>query len=116
MVKFEEQFNKIQDKMTELNELLDSASLLEDGILDTDSIIDGVELPKKKKDKELFLKEKAKKIFPKLVNQIEQLDVALQGVGEYIDDIKSELEDKQDEISEIEDLQQEIEERKDALG
>jgi len=109
----EKKMQEISDTLDKLNGLLDEAYFFSDGVYN--ELSEGLDVPTKKKQREAFLKKKAVERFPEIVRQVEQLDVALQGVGLYIDEAKETLQSKMDALEEIAELQDELEQRKQEL-
>jgi DNA repair exonuclease SbcCD ATPase subunit len=109
---FQEKIDEISSQMDKLTDMLEVSGVFGDGILHPN---DEMELPKKKKEREAFLKQKAKERFPILVKNVQELDVALQGLGFFIDEAKGRLEDKQEALEDIEQMKEDIEQRKSEL-
>lgn len=112
MTKLDEHFLKISEKLNDLQELLDEADF--GGEVES-NLLEGIELPKKKKEREAFLIRTAREKFPKLMKDIDELNIALEGFELHLDTARDKIQDKIDALDEIEDLQQELEERKNAL-
>ena len=108
--KVEDKLRKIEGIIDNLYEELDTGHFFEDGI--TEELFGDTPLPKKKKERLEFLENAARKKFPKLVSEIESLDVAMQGVGVFIDRVKDNLDRKREVLEEIDQLQEEIEDKK----
>jgi hypothetical protein len=66
----------------------------------------------KKKEREAYLKKVAEERFPKLIKEIQGLNLAMEGVTLWVEEAKDELERQQDILNDIENLKDEIEDKK----
>lgn len=110
---FKKRLQDIDDEITKVKELVDQGWIFDGGILDEE---EALELPKKKKEKEAFLKAKATEKFPHLVKKVQELDVAFQGLTLFLDEAREKLEGLEEDIDDIESLQEELDERKEKLN
>ena len=106
----EQRIRKISDSLDSIHNLLQEAYFIEDGVWS--EISDNMILPKKKKEREELLRRLAKKNFPDVVSSIQELDASMQGIGLFVENVKSDLDSVYDELGDIESLQEEIEDKK----
>lgn len=111
--KTEQKIEKINVALSELEDLLDSCDFFSAEMVN--DLTKGEEIPKKKKDREAFLKERAVQRFPKIMSDIDSLDVSLQGIGVRLEEVRSKLNEDMEKLEDIESLQEEIEDKKRGL-